>query len=323
MKHTITALALLALATLCQAEESTLPHLRKVYETRAREIEVTHSNAVATALRDYGSALEAAKESYRKQGELDGLLGAKKELERFEKEDSCHDVDPKDLPPLITAARSACRDACDTAVKKEVANLIELGGAYKSRLTALEKEYVIQEKLTAALGVRHEAERIEFVLSDMESRMPKPKVSPISTSTKRQVAVHRRAVVGRADFQITKGKDKIAVLRPDALRSGDRSYTFGDKTNNGLSFMPHMKLRGLKYVFRDTTYSMGPVVCSKSGIAYALTSHSGSSSQSKYILNHGFRPEPSLNTELYAVFSREFRIGESFHVPAKWVIFVF
>jgi len=322
MKYAIPILALLGFIAVCRADETTLPDLRKIYESRAAEIEAAFSNATTTSLQAYGAAIQQAREQYRKQGDLDGLLGATKELERFAKESSCPDTDPKDLSPLIATARAAYCATCAAAEQKKSEYLIELGKAYAARLEELEKQYVKQEEIETAVQVREEAERIKFILADLESHRPKQPAPKPPASADQTPQFRGRMTIARADFRVTSGKDRIAVLKPDALICGDRSSTFSSKYQ-GESAMPHKDLMGLKYVFRNSTYQMGPVMCVKSGLAYALTSHSGSSGQSAYLLENGFEREASLDTSIYAVFTRTFNRGETFSVPAKWAFLVF
>lgn len=171
MKYTMPILALMAFVTVCKADDATLADFLKIYESRAGQIEATYSNAVAAALQEYGVAAAQAKERYRKQGDLDGLLGVTKELERFAKERNCPDADPKGLPSLVANARATYRGACATASTKKTSDLIALAEAYSSRLDALEKDYVKHEAIKAAVQVREEAKRIEFILADMGSQI--------------------------------------------------------------------------------------------------------------------------------------------------------
>ena len=139
MKYIMPILSLTAFLGLCKADNATLADLRKIYESHEAQIKTSYSNSVAAALRDYGTAVEAAKERYREKGDLDGLLGAQKEVERFTKESSCPDTDPKDLPRLIATARAAYRATCADSEQKQSADLIALAKAYESHLTVLEK----------------------------------------------------------------------------------------------------------------------------------------------------------------------------------------
>lgn len=170
MKYTTPILAIAVLAVVCRADEVTLPDLRKLYESRAAQIEAALSNATATALQEYGTTIEAAKDRYRTQGDLDGLLGVNKEIERFAKEGSCPDTDPRGLPPLVKDARTVYRSAYAAAVQTKTADFIRLAKAYVSRLKGLEQQHVRQESIEAAIDVRDEVKRIEFILADLQSR---------------------------------------------------------------------------------------------------------------------------------------------------------
>jgi len=321
MKYAITILALLPVAALCWAGEAALPDLRKVYETRAGEIEAAHSNAVATALRDYGRALGAAKERYRDQGNLDGVLGADKELERFAEEPSCPDSDARGLPPLIAQARVAYRGALVSASQKKNAALVQLAEAYGARLAALEKQYVKQEEIKAAVAVRAEAKRIQFILADLESRIPRSAASQPSPALQQPKDAAARQTA--ALFRPATKDATIATVEAGELIWTDRTYRFST-TSHGYDLTPHRTLMGRRFV-RSALHSMGKVICTRSGVAYALTAQSPRWSHAKYLLEQEFEPVPALDTGYFQVFKRNFRLGESLSVshPGRWAFLVF
>ena len=125
----------------------------------------------------------------------------------------------------------------------------------------------------------------------------------------------------RADFRAADRSASIETVKAGELIWTDRDYTFAGK-HHTLDFSPPRRLVGMRFV-RSGTYVMGRVICTRSGLAYALTSQSGSSSQAKYLVENGFHADTTLDTSLFAVFKRDFKLGESFSIPGKWGFLVF
>jgi len=233
MKYMMPILALTAFVTLCQADDATLADLHKIYESRAAQIEATYSNSVAAALQEYGVAAAQTKERYRKQGDLDGLLGVTKELERFARERNCPDADPKGLPVLVANARATYRGACATASTKKASDLFALAEAYSSRLDALEKDYVKREEIKAAVQVREEAEKIEFILADMGSQIGRDS----NTAPALAAASETRGLVLYYPFD--KDGSSVASDRSSQKNDGEvhgARWTRDGKNGGGLEF---------------------------------------------------------------------------------------
>jgi len=458
MKYTMPIVVLTAFVTLCKAADATSANLRKIYESRVAQIEAIYSNATASALQEYGASITQAKERYRAQGDLDGLLGANKELARFVKEASCPNADPEGLPPLLTEARVVYRDTIASEVPKKTLALTQLAGAYVARLTAMEKQYVKQEEIKAAMGVRDESKRIDFILADLQSKAAPTALSTPSGTVKQRQPDGRLAASGVADFRAMDQQSRIGIIAPDATVTTDTTSTF-DRVYRGVSYVPHASLMGKLYVcfspgnsrdvvctapglayalagrwiydahkdllekkfnressidsgrwlgfkrnfkkgetvsvsrgailvfdspeeapvvlqqqkramfkpvngdatigtvnteelvwtdapfkfssvshrynftphktlmgkqfVRSSVHGMGKVICTQSGVAYALTAKSPIASQSRYLLSKGFEPVTALDTGYFVVFKRDFTLGESFSIPGKWAFLVF
>jgi len=127
----------------------------------------------------------------------------------------------------------------------------------------------------------------------------------------------------RAEFRVTDRRDHIGDIRPDALISDESTLTFG-RAPGELSMMPHKDLAALRYVRRHSSQPDTKVVCTRSGIAYAVTPNPRfKSSASRELLGNGFRRQPDLDTARYETFVREFQMGETFTFPQKLVILIF
>ena len=176
------ALALSALSAPVYSAEKNLADYKAIYEKESARIEQEHREKLSRILGGYGKGLGTIRERFKKAGDLAGILALKKEQERFREENSIPDTTSSDLPALIQKAQSSCRQSVTDAEVERARKLKMLTGSYVKRLDTMKKELVSQEKLDAAIAVDSEIKRVEFVMADIESRLPKAASSELRPS---------------------------------------------------------------------------------------------------------------------------------------------
>lgn len=249
MQRLAASLLLIAFAGTAYADGPTLQDLRGIYETRTAEIHAACSNALVEAVTQYGAAIASSKQAYESQGNLDGVLAAKKETDRLAIAEDVPAEDAEGLPSLILRARNSYRGACAAAEERRGRALIDLTQAYASRLEAIEKEHVRERDLQAALAVREERQRADFILADLQSRLPN-KDSPAKTQgvpapQRPAPAIHIVAV----DPSV---KTDIGILAVGERMGNNRNYRFSSipKELDGLRFVRMEARANGDYLYR-------------------------------------------------------------------------
>jgi hypothetical protein len=162
----------------CLAETNELNPCRLVYEDLVTKAEAEAKAGVQTVVAGYGQSLMAIREQSKRAGDLQGLLAANKEIARFEAEKTVPEQAAADLSPAILNAHVAARKALAAQEVAKYQKLADLARRYVVSLTALQKSLVIRDKVEEALVVDKEMKRMQFVLADVESRLPVPPPAP-------------------------------------------------------------------------------------------------------------------------------------------------
>jgi len=152
--------------------------LKSVFANASAQIDRDYRASVAACVEQYGTDLTAARQEFRRAGDLDGVLQTDRELERFAIEKSCPPAGDERLPQRVREARFVCRRAVDKASSERKRSRIQLLQSYDNKLDAFQQALVRREQLDKAIRVRNERKRIEFIIADVETRMPMPDVKP-------------------------------------------------------------------------------------------------------------------------------------------------
>ena len=219
----LTSIFLVASLVSTAFADPSLSDLQGRYDERSAEFDEVITNALASALDQYRNDLEEAKESYRKRGDLDGVLAADKEIERLAAEGDCPEEDAAGTPSKIKKARRTCRGRCAGVHRKGKTRLQSLTSAYHKHLEKLQKRLVVQERLDEAILVRDELERVEGIVAEMRSSRTK------STTA-------RKITVSPDDKRI---KTDVGVLVKGERMANNRKYmweTIPEKYQ-GLNFL--------------------------------------------------------------------------------------
>jgi formylglycine-generating enzyme required for sulfatase activity len=172
----VMALSALCVAAYCAPRS--LEDYKAVYEKESASIESTYQEKVNLGLSSYGQSLDTIAEQFKKAGDLNGMLALKQERGRFQKESSVPNGVSPDLPQLIQKAQSLHQQSLERVMDFRAEDLKRLTDSYVRRLVSIKKELVFQEKLDEAVAVNLEIKRVEFIVADLESRMPEAGPSP-------------------------------------------------------------------------------------------------------------------------------------------------
>jgi len=227
-------LAAMAFLAAARADPKTLADYRAIYDTETAKIETAHRERLKGITGKYGRDLGVIRGQYTKKGELDAVLASKREQARFEEEQDVPNSSPPGTPALIQEAQSLYRSAVAEAETLRAGLLGKLTRSYLKRLDALKKDLVVRDKLDEAVAVESEITRVEFVLADIESKLPAPAPKP-------KVAQHRPSVPQPETPRIPANLAAGLVLHFDF--DEDEGKTVTDRSGKG----NHGKVYGAKW----------------------------------------------------------------------------
>ncbi|MEM7395108.1 MAG: hypothetical protein AAF492_22480, partial [Verrucomicrobiota bacterium] len=141
---------------------ASLEAAREKFVASSNKIELTYMTALDEATADYMKTLSQQSRTMRSQGNLEAVLEIKNELDRFKKDRDVTEQPPE--APFLQAAHqrfSAVKKRAQRARDEQAAQLLTF---YVNHLTKLQKQFVQQNKVEAAVAVRQEAEKIKAAL---------------------------------------------------------------------------------------------------------------------------------------------------------------
>jgi len=141
-------------------EATSLEITRSIYEATLRKIDKEAKTTLETCLSDYGKGLEKAMMTIQKRGDLEGLLAARKEKQRFLAEESVPDAPPKDAPTDVVKAQSEYRMQTAKAWQERNRETIDLTNKYARRLDNMKRQLTIDGKIEEAIEAKVEMDRV-------------------------------------------------------------------------------------------------------------------------------------------------------------------
>ena len=173
--HRVLALSVcLAAALATRAPASQLVKYQKIYTSSTKRIEAGHLRRLAEGDKAYAAAVGGVVASTRKAGDLEGLLAARAEKERFEEEHKVPEADSASLHTALVQARLQHRKAVGESGRIRDKESQELLSMYATRLEALKKEHVLANQIQDALAVKTELDKILFARMELEARVDSP-----------------------------------------------------------------------------------------------------------------------------------------------------
>lgn len=211
----LAGLALMLLAATGHAANKKLADYSAAYNKHVQKIEDEYKVGLQTALSKYGKSLNKALTIAKKAGDLEEYLALKKEKDSFVKEKSVPTESPAGIPKILMDIRAnyqACTAKAKDGQNRNMASLIR---RYISSLNARKRKYVQQDEIDQAIEVKSEIEKVEFILADLDSKMPKMEIkpkpvgsTPIQGKHRIPVSLEKRLVL-HYSFDLDKGEKVI------------------------------------------------------------------------------------------------------------------
>lgn len=139
----------------------TLESMRRDYELSLQKQQAESGVAAIGKGNDYIKSLAALADTLQKAGDLEGLVAAKQEKERFEKEKQVPPQSPAGLPPPVIKLQTDYRKNLAQAETEKYTGLISLTDKYVGQLNALKKQMTVDGQIDEALKMKAEADRVK------------------------------------------------------------------------------------------------------------------------------------------------------------------
>jgi len=160
-----------ALSLWADAAERNLQEYKTVYGREVAKIDAAHrGKKLADAA--YLKALDRVKDSAGRRADLLTVKAAIAEKKRFQKFGNLTDETPEKQPLAIEEIQAAYRDAAAGAQAARDSRVLELSRKYVVALKKLMASQIKAERLDEASATDTEVKRIEFIMADIESRLP-------------------------------------------------------------------------------------------------------------------------------------------------------
>jgi len=164
----IVAASLALVATLARAG---LEELKTICDREVERIEKEAHDGQRQVIARYGSALVSLRKTSSKSGALEAVLALDKEIKRFETERTLPSTPSQGFPIEAEDTLAKAAAAVQAVAAQKDRELAELFARYASRLRALQKQLVTEDKLDEAVAVETELGRVEFLAADLAARM--------------------------------------------------------------------------------------------------------------------------------------------------------
>lgn len=161
----------LALSTACAAPPE-LAKLRSIYDEQMRKISAAYADAVSGFPKQYEQQLAQLERQLQTSGDLNGMLAIRREQQRF-KAALSGEADPFELAPemppsarveepaQLRAAQELYIKRHETEATTKQERIDRLTKTYLQRLTELQRELTVKNRIRDALEVKQEVDRIE------------------------------------------------------------------------------------------------------------------------------------------------------------------
>lgn len=232
----VTALSyIFVLGLSANAANKTLADYKSLCEEKMSKIDAAHHASQKAALDSYRKALAVAKETLKRDGDLEGTIAAIQEINRFREESSVPRHPSDGLPSLIISVQKSYHTVLLSAERVKNHNTVALIKRYLVPLERLKKQLVQQEQLDEAREVADEIKRVDSVLADIELALPPSQAASVGFSSPSRgfPASLRKGLVLHYSFDKDEGK-KVT----------DKSQKRNDGTVHGAKWTSRGKVGG-------------------------------------------------------------------------------
>ena len=241
MHRFIIALILVALCMPSRAAEESVPAelaaLQAKQARAAQTIAAAGESKIKRANADYLAALDEFRRGVTANGDLDGVLAAKAEIERVKANRVTTEAHKKSMPAVLLKKR----EAYDAGVMRLVTDMqrqqTAQQGLYARELELLQKQLTQRNDITGAIAVRQEKGRIlaELKAAGVEAPPPSPTASATGPSASRPPVIGRKPDWDALPFpkdsnwygsrgQAASIDPKIVILRGRPIRTRQSFY---------------------------------------------------------------------------------------------------
>lgn len=278
------------------AEDKRLTDARSRYKTLLKKIDSRRTNDTNTWPKEFLTALTALQGSFRKSGDLDGLIAVKSEIDRFKKTTSITEMDIVDVPASLADLQRKYFKAGDSESIQQHKDVIALYTRYVGHLERLKTTLTKEGKIPDALAVRDELKdasedprvmAAEFAMTTLDG--------PGANEPGGITGPGRRETPGRS-AEPTAESDPNAITAGYKTTPNTRIHSVGKRPRMG-------KLRYSRFSLTDTRNAAlanrtFTVSAERGTLKEKTTGPIGSSSSSTYLSSSYEQKHTTLNTHI-------------------------
>ncbi len=160
------------------AQTKSLADYKAIYEAEVGKLDTELEAIVSQGLMLYTQQLVRVRGQLQQQGDLDGVIAFDKEIARFRADKTIPAEDSAVQYSTLKAVRATCRKRISSAKLSRMRKHGALAQRYLELLNALKKQLMTQGEFSGALEAKTEIGRIDFILADLQTRLPPEKKKP-------------------------------------------------------------------------------------------------------------------------------------------------
>ena len=172
-----TVLYCFTLLTLCMSltagADNPWPRLKTTLAKLEAEAAEEHKEALEQLKTQYHARLKTMREEFTTAGELEMVLAVAAELERFQ-DGRTLPAPSEDGTGEIARIATAARAAVQKLEAKRDKKLAAIYKRYIAKLDQVKRQLVIDGKIDEALKIHEESARVNFILTEMETKLSNP-----------------------------------------------------------------------------------------------------------------------------------------------------
>ena len=160
--------------TMAAPAPPSLESYKAKYEAATFVINLEHQKSIDSLSDSYTKAIASSIETLRAKGDPEPVLKAGAENARFAIDGTVPNPPNEKLPQLVQHMQSEYHKLAAAAGTDRDAKLVSLIGKYVPAINRLMHQYTTEGKMSLAMEVKAEKERVGFILADIGSRQPSP-----------------------------------------------------------------------------------------------------------------------------------------------------
>ena len=151
---------------------------KELYDVRMSQAMNLHADEMAQLAEQYTKALEGSAAMLQKQGNLDGVLAVKAEIQRFKRTGTVPEQSPENTHESVIKMQGIYRGSKAKSDVTKGQSIGELTAKYLTYLEGMQKKLTQEGKFEDAVRVKTEAERARKLQADMPAWKPEARPEP-------------------------------------------------------------------------------------------------------------------------------------------------